>query len=311
MRRGTPASALDIMVNSLSLSTMKQYDSSLKQWWSFCTKNRLDPYEASVPYILTFLSKQFDEGASYGTLNSCRSALSLVLGPKIGTDDRIKRFLKGVYRSKPPKPKYNYTWNPAIVLNYLSTLPLIDISLEMLTRKLVTLLALATGHRVQTLSLISLKNITFTSEKASIFIPDLIKTSKRGALQPLLQLPTFETKIEICPVRTLKSYIAVTNPLRKNQEKLILTFKKPHLPASTQSISRWIKKTLQEADIDVNIFTAHSTRHSSTSAALRSGINIDQIQKTAGWSESSSTFARHYNRPISHCLNFSQAVLNS
>jgi site-specific recombinase XerD len=310
VRRGTPASALPIMLNSLSPNTMRQYDSPLKLWWKYCGKYNLDPYEASIPFILKFLSECFETGASYGTLNSSRSALSLILGPKIGTDDRIKRLMKGIYRSKPPKPKYNSTWDPGVVLNYLVTLPMANVPLEILTRKLVTLLALTTGHRVQTLSFISLSNITFSDDRVKIFIPDIIKTSRKGSLQPLLQLPTYQSKIEICPVKTLNSYIKATESLRNDQDRLILTFKRPYLPASTQTISRWIKKTLKESGIDVNTFTAHSTRHSSTSAALRSGINIDQIQKTAGWSGSSAIFARHYNRPVGQSLNFSQAVLD-
>lgn len=290
---------------------MRQYNSPLKQWWKFFKNYNLDPYQASIPYVLKFLSECFDAGASYGTINSTRSALSLILGPKIGIDDRIKRLMKGIYRSKPPNPKYSTTWDPGVVLKYLATLPMINAPLEILTRKLVTLLALATGHRVQTLSLIALNNINILNDSVSIFIPDIIKTSRRGKTPSLLQLPAYDSKIEICPVRALKSYIQATETLRNNQERLILTFIKPYLPASTQSISRWIKKTLNEAGIDVNIFTAHSTRHSSTSAALKAGVNIDQIQNTAGWSENSTTFARHYNRPVRQALGFCHAVLDS
>lgn len=278
---------------------MKQYDSPLKSWWLFCKKYNIDTYEASIPYILKFLSESFESGASYGTINTTRSALSLLISPKIGSDERIKRFMRGVYRTKPPAPKYNLTWDPGVVLTYLANLyPNEDISLEKITKKVVTILALTTGHRVQTLSLINIKNIKIMSDKIQIYIPDIIKTSKTGHLQPLLHLKTFESRIEICPVLTVKCYINRTKPLRSSTDNLILTFKKPHHKASTQTISRWIKTTLHESGIDVNSLTAHSTRHASTSAAKRSGISIDQIQRTAGWSQNSATFARHYNRPV-------------
>lgn len=300
MRRGTPASALQVMLNSLSNNTMKQYDTALKLWWKFCLEQTINPYQASIPYILKFLSERFNAGSSYGTINSTRSALSLLIGPRVGNDDRIKRFIKGVFRSKPPTPKYNVTWDPSQVLNYLALCyPNEDIGLKKLTRKLVTILALTTGHRVQTLSLIKLQNVKFVTNGIQIHIPDLIKTSKRGNLQPILHLREYDPRIEICPVNTIKSYIKMTAAHRCESGSLILTYKKPYHMASTQSISRWIKFTLEEAGIDITCFTAHSTRHAATSCAKRSGINIDQIQKTAGWSQNSVTFARFYNRPIS------------
>lgn len=302
------------MLNSLSSSTLKQYDSSFKLWWLFCRQNNIDFYQASVPFVLKFLTDRFEAGASYGTVNCTRSALSLIIGPRIGEDDRIKRFIKGVFRLKPPAPKYNVTWDPAIVLNYLKGLyPNEVISLEKLTHKLVTLLALTTGHRVQTLSLIKIKNIQFTDEGVQIFIPDLIKTSGKNTKQPLLYLKSFDSKVEICPVTTLNCYIKRTEPIRNSDasHKLFITHKKPYHEASQQTISRWIKQVLGEAGVNVSIFTAHSTRHASTSAASRSGVSIDLIQKTAGWSQNSACFARHYNRPtVQEPTQFCQNICN-
>lgn len=278
---------------------MKQYDCSLKLWWNYCSKFNIDPYESSVPYILKFLSENFNSGASYGTLNTTRSALSLLIGPKIGSDDRIKRFFKGVFRLKPPMPKYNVTWDPAVVLNMLEAYyPNEEIGLEKLTKKLVTMLALTTSHRVQTLALIKIKNIKFTIEGVQIKITDLIKTSRRNALQPIFDLKCYPDKPEICPVNTIKSYVKLTEPIRKNSENLILTFKKPHQHASSQTISRWIKSTLSEAGVDTSIFSTHSTRHASSSAACRAGVSVEVIRRTAGWSKNSDTFAKFYNRPL-------------
>lgn len=287
------------MLNSISINTVRQYNSPLKSWWLFCKQHSLDCYQASIPHVLKFLTHCFQNGASYGTINTARSALSLLIGPKVGTDDRLKRFMKGVFRSNPPAPKYDMTWDPGLVLNYLSNYyPHEDLSLESLTKKMVMLLALTTGHRVQTLSLIHLSNMRITNTAIDIFIPDVIKTTKKGAIQPTLHLKNFDMRKEICPVSCLRDYIDKTKPIRKDNDKLILSFKKPHKAATTQTLSRWIKLILKEAGIDVTIFTAHSTRHASTSAANRSGISVDVIRKTAGWSQNSAVFARHYNRPV-------------
>ncbi|KAL0879323.1 hypothetical protein ABMA27_003101 [Loxostege sticticalis] len=297
------------MIMSLSDSTAKQYDTYLKPWYQFCISFSINYLEGSVPQVLSFLTKLVEQGASYGSINCAKSALSLLLGSKISTDDRLKRFMKGVFRLNPPQPKYDVTWDPQIVLNFLSCwYPNENLILENLTKKLVTLLAIATGHRVQTLSLIKTQNIQQSNQKILIKIPDLIKTSRPGSNQPLLTLPFFLEKPQICPAKTLVTYINMTKTKRNNCENLFISFKKPYNKVTSQTISRWIKDTLSDSGIDTSIFTAHSTRHASTSAAKRCGVNIDVIRKTAGWSESSKTFAKFYNRDFIESCDFASSI---
>ena len=42
---------------------------------------------------------------------------------------------------------------------------------------------------------------------------------------------------------------------------------------------------IKNTDVDTSVFTAHSTRHASTSAAKRRGVDLDLIRKTAGWTK--------------------------
>lgn len=79
-------------------------------------------------------------------------------------------------------------------------------------------------------------------------------------------------------------------------------------PVTSQTIGKWIKKVLSESVIDVSVFKAHSTRHSSTSAANAAGVVIDVIRKTAVWAFSSYTFAKFYNRPITDDGRFAKAT---
>nr|CAH7724194.1 unnamed protein product [Callosobruchus chinensis] len=58
---------------------------------------------------------------------------------------------------RPSKPKYENTWDPAIVTDHLKNKRNSDITLELLTQKCVTLLALASEQRLQTLSLIDIR----------------------------------------------------------------------------------------------------------------------------------------------------------
>ncbi|CAG7717174.1 unnamed protein product [Allacma fusca] len=52
----------------------------------------------------------------------------------------------------------------------------------------------------------------------------------------------------------------------------------------------------------------HCFRHDATSEDARGGMNIEQIRLRAGWSASSSVFARFYNRPLSNSSEFAQTV---
>ena len=53
---------------------------------------------------------------------------------------------------------------------------------------------------------------------------------------------------------------------------------------------------LTEASIN-SVFSAHSTRAASTSAAYNKGIRIDKILAAADW-YTESTFSRFYRKPI-------------
>ncbi|CAH2217094.1 jg25651 [Pararge aegeria aegeria] len=136
-------------------------------------------------------------------------------------------------------------------------------------------------------------------DRIVISITDVIKNSAIGRAQPILNLPYFHQRPIICPAAALESYLSSTTTIRpSNEDRLILTTKKPYRAASSQTLGRWIKQTLQESGIDTSLFSAHSTRHASTSAAFRAGISVDVIRKTAGWSDQSAVFANFYNRPI-------------
>ncbi|KYN16683.1 hypothetical protein ALC57_11049 [Trachymyrmex cornetzi] len=79
---------------SLSESSLKQYDSSLRKWWFFCKSRELSLYKVEIADIIKFLTLQFDRGASYGSLNCIRSAISLIAGTEIGRNESVMRFFR-------------------------------------------------------------------------------------------------------------------------------------------------------------------------------------------------------------------------
>lgn len=139
----------------------------------------MNVFEPETGQVLTWLSQLFNKRALYGTVNTARSALTFIMGEKIDKNQYVCRYLKGVYQSRPTKPKYNDKYNLDPVLTSLGKMyPLESLKLPDHTVKLVVLLSLVTGHRWQKNSLIKLNNIYKTRSIIEIKIPDKIKTQE-------------------------------------------------------------------------------------------------------------------------------------
>ncbi|XP_076677815.1 uncharacterized protein LOC143373945 isoform X2 [Andrena cerasifolii] len=241
-----------------------------------------------------------------------QSAISLLVGPELAQDHRMTRFFKGIIKLRPPRPKYDSTWDPKIVLDYLAALPHSEeMSLKELGRKLICFLALIAGHMMQTLSLIKVENIEEQGDALHIKIPDRIKTTGRNRNQPTLVLPYYSKNRKICVASTLDCYIRRTKDNRKEFRSLFTTSRKPFRPVTVQTLSHWVKDMLAKSGINTEIFTAHFTRHASTSAAKRKGVDLDTLRRTTGWTKSSQTFAKFYDLDVIADKNaFAKAILD-
>ncbi|XP_031780054.1 uncharacterized protein LOC100677975 [Nasonia vitripennis] len=310
-KKNLEETTIDIMTSSITESTTKQYNTSLQYWWNFCKDKEQDPYYAEEDIVINCLTKKFNEGAAYGTLNTLRSAISLINQHDNSNSSLINRFFKGVYKLRPTAPKYCSTWNVDDVLDMLETWsPLESLNLQNLTLKLVMLLALGSAFRVQSLALIKLNNIKKLPSGIEIRILDLIKTSKPGAAQPYAFFPFFTERTSLCIARTLLYYMQATKDIRGDTQELFISFKRPYKKICSQSISRWLKTVMREAGISEE-FTAHSTRHASTSKAVNQGLDISIIKNAATWSEKSKVFSKFYNRPIKgNERNFAETVFS-
>ena len=214
---------------------------------------------------LGFLMALHNKGLSYSTIGTARSALSNVIVSgeceNFGTHSLVSRFMKSVFLQNKPLPKYDCTWDVAVVLKYLETLyPHSDITLNNLTLKLVMIILLVSDQRGQTVHLIDLSS-------------------------------------KICPLRTLRDNLSRTNLLRGGVSQLFISFQKPYKPVTRQTISRWVNTVMTDAGLDTTRFRPHSTRAASTSKAHKKATPIDVIMSTAGWAKA-STFQKFYNKPI-------------
>lgn len=301
-------------MNSWRDSTSKQYSVYLRNWQDFALQNNVDVWNPDISYILEFFVTLLDKGCGYSTINTARSALSTVISVNnlpVGQHSLVKRFLRGVFNIKPSLPRYVHTWGVNIVLRFLKNMNSFeDISLRDLTYKLVTLMALCTGQRCQTLSVLKLSDMNLINGTVYFNISDLLKHSRPGVHLKPLELKPFPLDENLCVVKALEVYIHRTAIFRDVTNNLFLTYIKPHGKASKDTISRWIKTVLSLAGIDISVFKAHSTRSASTSAACDLGVPISDILDTAGWS-SDCTFAKHYNKTITAPQNMGDAILSA
>lgn len=301
------------MMASIQEKTLRQYEKPLRLWWEFCTNKGLSPLrDTSAKWVTDFLVTPEVKKLSRSSLNTYRSAISMLSLNDLGKDAGLSRFFQGISSMKPQKPKYENIWDPGPVIQALGKqYPNKDLSLEELTKKLIMLLALSTAQRVQTLSKISIDNIIKVKEGYNIQVPDRIKTSGLNRPQPLLILEKFKRQPQVCVATTLEDYLEKTSKIRGHAKKLFITIKKPHHEASTETLSRWICDVLKNTGIDICVFTAHSTRHAATSAAARNGVNIESIRRAALWTKKSSAFARFYNRPLADTKSFGLSVIGN
>ncbi|KAJ8909546.1 hypothetical protein NQ315_012740, partial [Exocentrus adspersus] len=145
--------------------------------------------------------------------------------------------MEGISRMRPAKPRYDCTWDPHPLLLYIESMGL-SLNLRLLSLKLVTLLALVTGGRLQTISLIRIDNITETQDQIVIPITDPIKTSGPGRVQPTLHIPFYKENTSLCVATALQTYIKMTETKRdQNAKFLFISTKKPYVQATKQTLS--------------------------------------------------------------------------
>lgn len=278
-------------MQSWSANTHKQYQPYVAQWLEFCRGRETNPYDPPIGTVLDFLVTLHDKGLKYSTLNTAKSAISAVILPTnnhtIGTHPLVSRFMRGIYKSNPPTPRYHTTWKVQTVLTYLSSQDSVEkLDLKSLTLKLLMLIALVSDQRGQSVHMLDTACMKVTESSYEFSLPEHVKQSR----------PSFKM-----PSVILKAY---------PETKLFISFVKPHKRVSRDTISRWIRTTMERAGIDISMFKPHSTRMAATSKAKGASVPIQEILRTAGWS-SSGTFDRFYDKPLTEESTFASAVLNN
>ena len=316
-----PELTRDIILSSWRHSTKNKYASVWARWQRFCLKKGISSTRTSINYVLEFFTNLYTNGCHYSGLCAARSALSSLIhieeGPSISAHPLTTRFLKGVFNRHPPSPRYVEIWDVDKVLSYFNSKDHNDkLSFKELCYKTVTLLMILGACRKNTLSSFTVEDIKTDDTKCIICPSKVLKHSRPGFKPEPLVFHRYQLNEKLCIVSCIEHYLRQRNKLLPiaNNKAFIITFGKPHKPASNDTISRWIKDTLKNSGINIEIFTSHSCRSASTSKAFSLGIPLHEILKRANWSRA-ETFQKHYNRTIIPAdvedFNYARSILDN
>lgn len=299
-KQGFSGEVVELFVGSIRANTTSAYGSAWRNWTDWCVGRGSDPMSNDLIVVTAFLAEQ-SRSKSYSTVNVYRSALSATLekveGFPVGQHPKILLLMKGIYNKKPPTAKYDSVWDVDTVLSHLKSKENAPLPLCALASKLATLLALAILFRASDLASINFKSIVFAENRVSFALNRPRKAHKSESLQSF-SLEKLDDEL-LDPVACLRAYIFKTEAFRgpHNEGSLFISSVGQHNPVKSVTISGWIKQVLREAGIDINMFSAHSTRGPAASKAVAAGISVDTVLRAGHWA-SASTFRKFYHREV-------------
>lgn len=197
----------------------------------WCNKRQIDSLSPPIKEVANFLAQAFSEGLAYKTINTYRSCLSTSIpsvdGLDVGKHPLIIRVMRGIGLTNPPKPRYSHTWSVKVVTNYIQGLQDNNqLSLKLLSHKLVILLLLSSGRRSCEITSLDLNYMIRKPEGILFSLPILTKTQKGNTRPSDVLFPCFPFNHKLCVVSCLSEYIKRTSLIRTDQ-KLLISYKKP------------------------------------------------------------------------------------
>jgi len=248
-----------------------------------------------------------------GYRTAIAGALKISGRNNMGKCEELSDLLKSLEKDRPTRVNPIPKWDLTFVLWSLAFPPFEPIGvipLKLLTWKAAFLLLLASGARRSELHAVDYDNVSHTENWKSVTLHPITsfvyKTQvSRGqakkpkvinipALGPILS-PDMKEEKALCPTRTLKCYMARTQPLRNKTQKLLFVSyseRHKHKEIHKNTLSGWIRKlvtycyqnaTDRPAEL-INV-RAHDLRGMATSIAFK--------VQAGSWSRP-NTFISHY-----------------
>ena len=249
--------------------------------------------------VINFMAERYTDGTGYRTACLNRSALNsyvtITEGMTLTDHPLVRRFVAGVFNTRPPMPRYVQVWDIGIVISYLRGLgETPNLSLKLLTLKLNALLSILTSQRVSSLHSLLTSRTTLTRDRVAFVPAWLLKHHRQGKKIKPIVVKAYPADPKVCVVSTLRIYLEMRLGV---SDQLLQCHRRPHGPASKDTIARWLKQVLKESGVDTSVYSAHSYRGASTSAAARVSVPIQKILDRGQWA-SEDTWRNHYDLPV-------------
>ena len=311
------------------MSTNRVYLSQWRLFESWCLDRGLDPVAATSVAICDFFLYLFNERKiQVKSIEGYRSALTFILKRSSGYDlsgcQVVADLFRGFKLERPPRPRTEVAWDVSVVLRFLQsdTCSSPTASARWLTLKTVFLIALAAGKRRSELHALERASVTWAPDSSAVSLKPhprfLSKTHLSNTGTPALNvvsipaLPVTDgTAPALCPVRTLRQYLDITDAFRSpTQKALFMSYVRSFdRDISPQTISNYLKQVIIAAYKDVEALSddvivkdlnvkAHQVRHVAHSLGQLGQLSLSDIIRTGGWS-TPNTFIKHYLQPLS------------
>lgn len=301
---GLSEKATDLITNSRRRGSISNYQSAWRKWTGWCMQQQADPVRCDVNIIANYLAMLFHKGFEYSTINGHRSAISAYHNPinsvNVGEHPRICSLMTGVFNLRPTKPRFTFIWDVQVVIDHLNTLSNNEgLSIKILSHKLAMLLALTSASRGSEVCYLNMDHMVRSQDSYVFTLDKLTKTRKKGSSPPDIEFKNFSNNSKLCVVNTIDCYIRRTKEWRTGDKhtQLLLSTLRPHHAVVPSTVAGWIKSVLNDAGINTNLFSAHSTRSASTSKAKLMGLSTADILKRGSWS-GKTTWQKHYRKTI-------------
>ena len=244
-------------------------------------------------------------------------------GSTVSLNTDLSTLLKGIFVVAARPRTLRETWDLPTVLKYLAGPtfePLHAALLKSVAIKTAFLIQLALGRRVSWVHSCRIDPSHLRWENGGVrLLPSLLLDKNQSlSFTPssvfLLSLKEHSPDDKVhCPLRALKWYLKLTNPLRGAEKALFVISKEPYKKASKGTVAGWVKEAISRAyshkQREQMGIRAHDTRGVATTWAATVGVPFEDIMDAAAWSHP-QTFARFYLKDLPAMRGrFSRAVM--
>ena len=152
---------------------------------------------------------------------------------------------------------------------------------------------------MSTIHKFKLNNLQLTDTIALFNITEPLKQSTPTRKPQPVVFRRYPQNEQLCPVRLVQAYLVkrTSLPVVASYDAFFLTHRRPHHPASKDTIARWVKNVLQLSGVNVDIYKPHSYRPASTSHAKLAGVPLEDILWAGQW-KSSDCCTKFFDRVI-------------